>query len=79
MEETWSFHDRFPRNIPSAHELSENHLLRCLYCWDNLFALWIKKNNKSNERRLFRVDSEFIFIKPKGNKKELLISICLRS
>ena len=34
-----------------------------------------KVTNKSNEGRLFRVDSEFICIKPKGNKKELLIKI----
>ena len=35
--------------------------------------------NKSNVYRLFRVDSGYICIKPRGNKKELLIKICVSS
>ena len=38
-----------------------------------------KMINYNNERRLLRVGSEFICIKPRGNKKELLINICLSS
>ena len=38
-----------------------------------------KVTNKSNEGRLFRVDSEYICIKPTGNKKKLLIKICVSS
>ena len=34
---------------------------------------------KNNEWRLFWVDSEFICIKPRGNKKELLIIIRISS
>ena len=38
-----------------------------------------KVTNKSNEGRLFRVDSEYICIKPRVNKKKLLIKICVSS